>query len=128
MSQLDCEVCQKTLSFSEAAKCGECDSPNLFEYNLDFSECPVCGCKQLYRKKDFNQAVGCMIILIGALLVPWTYGISLLVLSLVDYLLYRRIKDSVECYKCKSEFKNAVVPEVLEPFDHHIAELYEPPH
>ncbi|MEA1882354.1 MAG: hypothetical protein U9N31_08150 [Candidatus Marinimicrobia bacterium] len=126
MSYLDCEVCKKAQSFSEAAQCGECHNPGLFENNLVFSECPVCGCKHQYRKKDFNQAVGCMIILIGALLVPWTYGISLLVLSLVDYLLYRRVKDSVECYKCKSEFKNVIVPDRLNVFDHHIAELYEP--
>ena len=66
-----------------------------------------------------------MIILIGALLVPWTYGISLLLLSILDYFLYRRIKDSVECYKCKTEYKNIDVPTSLQPFDHHVAELYE---
>lgn len=127
MSLIECEVCKKTKPFSEASNCGECDSPQLFVNPLDFTQCPVCECNHLYRKKDFNQAVGCMIILIGALLVPWTYGLSLLVLSLVDYLLYRRIKDSVECYKCKSEFKDVSVPEHLKPFDHHIAELYETP-
>ena len=79
----------------------------------------------VYKKKDFNQALGCMIILIGALLVPWTYGISLLLLSILDYFLYRRIKDSVECYKCKTEYKNIDVPTSLQPFDHHVAELYE---
>ena len=100
---------------------------SLFESNLDFVECPVCGCEHFYRKKDFNQAIGCIVILIGALLVPWTYGISLLVLSIVDYLLYRRVKDSVECYKCKSEFKDVLVPDRLNPFDHHTAELYELP-
>tara|TARA_B100001146_G_scaffold202232_1_gene194004 strand:- start:2063 stop:2458 length:396 start_codon:yes stop_codon:yes gene_type:complete len=126
MSQLDCEVCKKTKSFTEAKKCNDCNKSNLFEFDLDFSECPVCGCKHLYYKKDFNQAVGCIIILIGALLVPWTYGISLIVLSIIDFLLYRRIKDSVECYQCKSEYKNMAVPKGLNSFDHHTAELYEP--
>ena len=65
MSQLDCEVCKKTKSFTEAKKCNDCNKSNLFECDLDFSECPVCGCKHLYYKKDFNQAVGCIIILIG---------------------------------------------------------------
>ena len=110
MSQLDCEVCKKTKSFTEAKKCNDCNKSNLFEFDLDFSECPVCGCKHLYYKKDFNQAVGCIIILIGAVLVPWTYGISLIVLAIIDLLLYRRIKDSVECYQCKSEYKNMAVP------------------
>ncbi|MBC8345809.1 MAG: hypothetical protein ISR82_03580 [Candidatus Marinimicrobia bacterium] len=125
MSQLDCEVCKKTKLFTEAKECNECKKVILFENDLDFSECPVCGCNHLYRKKDFNQAIGCIIILIGALLVPWTYGISLIVLSIIDFLLYRRIKDSVECYQCKSEYKNMVVPEELNAFDHHTAELYE---
>jgi len=127
VSRLDCEICKKTKSFPEALYCNECQKPVLFESNLDFVECPVCGCEHFYRKKDFNQAVGCIVILIGALLVPWTYGISLLVLSIIDYLLYRRVKDSVECYKCKSEFKDVIVPDKLTPFDHHIAELYELP-
>ena len=56
----------------------------------------MCGCQNLYRKKDFNQVIGCLIILIGAILVPWTYGLSLIIISLVDFLLYRRVKDSVE--------------------------------
>ena len=125
MSQLDCEVCNKTKTFLEAVKCDKCQKSNLFDYSLSFSECPVCGCNHLYRKKDFNQAIGCIIILIGALLVPWTYGVSLIVLSIIDLLLYRRIKDSVECYKCKTEYKNMAVPEEIIPFDHHTAELYE---
>jgi len=127
VSLIECEVCKKTQSFSESSDCAECKSPQLFTNPLDFTECPVCGCKHLYRKKDFNQAIGCIIILIGAVLVPWTYGLSLLVLSLVDYLLYRRIKDSAECYKCKSEFKDTDIPDHLKSFDHHIAELYESP-
>ena len=125
MSQIECEVCKKTQSFSEASGCSDCTLPDLFNDLLDFTKCPVCGCKDLYRKKDFNQAIGCIIILIGAVVVPWTYGLSLVVLSLVDYLLYRRINDFAECYKCKSEFKDATVPDHLKPFDHHIAELYE---
>ena len=127
MSLVDCEVCKKVQPFSEAARCGECNNPDLFKRTLDFLECPVCSSKHLYKKKDFNTAVGCIIILIGALLVPWTYGLSLLVLSLVDLLLYHRIKDSIECYKCKSEFKDIILTEALTPFDHHMAELYESP-
>ena len=125
MKNIDCEVCKSEKFFSDAIHCKECKNPNLFEKNIDFSICPICDCKDLYRKKDFNQAVGCIIILIGAILVPWTYGVSLLVLSLVDFFLYQRVKDSVECYKCKSEYKNIAVPTQIKSFDHHIAELYE---
>jgi hypothetical protein len=40
-------------------------------------------------------------------------------------MLYSRIKDSIECYKCKVEFKNVEVPQNFTNFDHHIAEIYE---
>ena len=125
MKKIDCEICKKSKIFLDALSCEECHSPKYFNNELTFDICPICGCKDLYKKKDFNQAIGCLIILIGAIFVPWTYGISLLLLSLVDYLLYNRVKDSVECYKCKSEYKGIIVPDNIKPFDHHIAELYE---
>ena len=77
------------------------------------------------KKKDFNHTLGCLIILVGAVFVPLTYGISLVALFLLDLLLYGKIKDSVECYKCKTEYKNIVVPKNMMSFDHHIAEIYE---
>lgn len=88
-------------------------------------KCPQCECKHLYKKKDFNQSLGCLIILIGAVFVPFTYGLSLIVLFLFDLMLYSRIKDSIECYKCKVEFKDVEVPQNFTNFDHHIAEIYE---
>jgi hypothetical protein len=125
LSTFECVKCNKTISFEMVNECSHCKRPELFNSYLDFSLCPVCESKHLYKKKDFNQALGCLIILIGALFVPWTYGLSLLILSIVDYFLYNRIKDSIECYKCKTEFKNIEVPTILQPFDHHLAELYE---
>ena len=88
-------------------------------------KCPACGCKHLYKKKDFNQTLGCLVIIIGAVFVPVTYGLSLFLLFLLDLILYSRIKDSVECYKCKIEYKNVVVPKNFTNFDHHTAEIYE---
>ena len=93
--------------------------------NQKSPKCPACGCKHLYKKKDFNHTLGCLIILVGAVFVPLTYGISLVALFLLDLLLYGKIKDSVECYKCKTEYKNIVVPKNVMNFDHHIAEIYE---
>lgn len=88
-------------------------------------KCPKCGCKHLYKKKDFDQSLGCLIILIGAVFVPYTYGLSLAALFLFDLMLYRRTKDLIECYKCKVEFKDVRVPKYFTVFDHHIAEIYE---
>ena len=125
MKNINCEICKVEKFFLEAIHCNECNEPNLFKEDLNFSVCPICGCKDLYRKKDFNHTLGCIIILIGAIFVPLTYGISLLVLSLLDFLLYQRVKDSIECYGCKSEYKNIHVPTKIKSFNHHKAELYE---
>lgn len=75
------------------------------DYSVE--HCPICGCKHLYRQRDFNRALGCLLVAIGAALVPWTYGLSLIVLSAVDYWFYKRLSPSVVCYRCDTVFRDA---------------------
>jgi hypothetical protein len=69
--------------------------------------CPLCGCRHLYRQRDFNRALGCGLVVLGAVLVPWTFGLSLIVCSLIDLWLYRRLRDAVVCYKCDTVYRDA---------------------
>ncbi|HEX3554253.1 MAG TPA: hypothetical protein VIA62_13585 [Thermoanaerobaculia bacterium] len=69
--------------------------------------CPLCGCRHLYRQRDFNRALGCGLVVVGALLVPWTFGLSLAVCGLIDLWLYRRLKDVVVCYRCDTVYRDA---------------------
>src|SRR6185369_12707073 len=69
--------------------------------------CPLCGCRHLYRQRDFNRALGCTLVAIGAALVPWTFGLSLPVFGLVDLWLYRRLKDAPVCYRCDTAYRDA---------------------
>jgi len=69
--------------------------------------CPLCGCRHLYRQRDFNRALGCLLVAAGAALVPWTFGLSLLVFGLVDLWLYRRLRDAVVCYRCDTVYRDA---------------------
>jgi len=55
---------------------------------FDFSKCPHCKCEHFYRQKDFNRAIGCLVILIGAVFVPLTYGLSLVIVAIADWILY----------------------------------------
>jgi hypothetical protein len=48
-----------------------------------------------------------LIVAVGAVLVPWTYGLSLVFLSLVDFVLYLRLPLAVVCYKCDTVFRDA---------------------
>ena len=79
--------------------------------------CPVCTSRHLYRQRDFNRAVGCLLVAIGAALVPWTYGLSLIALSAVDLWLYHRLQLSVVCYKCDTVYRDARPTERQGEFD-----------
>ena len=86
------------------AGAGWSDEPGLRRVDV----CPLCGCEHLYRQRDFNRALGCALVAVGALLVPWTYGLSLVVLGLVDLALYYRLPESVVCYRCDTVYRDAV--------------------
>ena len=94
---------------------------------MEFDNCPKCNCEHFYQQKDFNRAIGCLVILVGAILVPFTYGLSLAVVAIIDWFLYSRVPDEMVCYKCREVFKDTKISQKIKPFDHHIAELYEEP-
>jgi len=77
------------------------------ENETSIDRCVICDCRHLYRQRDFNRALGCSLVAIGAILVPWTYGLSLVLLSLVDLILYYRLPESVVCYQCDTVYRDA---------------------
>ena len=90
-----------------------------------FDFCPICQCRQFYVTKDFNQLAGCLIMFFGIILVPKTYGLSLPVFALIDWLLYRKVKTITCCYRCGSEFRNFPSSAQFKPFMHHIGLKYD---
>ena len=69
--------------------------------------CPLCGCEHLYGQKDVNRILGCGLVLLGVVFVPWTYGLSLILLSAVDLVLYYRLPRAVVCYRCDTVYRDA---------------------
>ena len=126
-----CNECQKygevMLSGHITISCPHCqhnwgevkDIVSVFEY------CPVCRCRQFYTSKDFNQFLGCAIMLIGIVLVPVTFGLSLPVFALVDWFLHKRVQTIINCYKCGSEFRGFENSSDFKPFMHHIGLKYD---
>ena len=106
-----CKKCKQYLIVEISAnifiQCPKCHDPwgtiknpqNIFDY------CPICDCRQFYLSKDFNQFLGCSIMLVGIILVPWTYGISLPIFALIDWLLHRKVATIINCYHCGTEFR-----------------------
>ncbi len=116
------------MSVNSEIRCSHCgkESAEIPDIQKIFNACPFCQTKQFYRRKDFNQLLGCSFVLVGALLVPFTYGLSLPVLILIDWLIYRRVSDMAVCYSCGAEFRDiSSIPDNIIGFDHHTAELYE---
>ena len=91
-----------------------------------FESCPICQTTQFYIQKDFNRLAGCLILLVGILLVPKTYGLSLPFFAGIDWFIYRRIKTMVICYRCGAEFRGVAFPAGrFKPFMHHIGMKYD---
>lgn len=126
-----CEQCdeyaQVEIRSDEPIMCPECklNWGNAHKIETIFDRCPICLGNQFYSQKDFSQALGCLIMLIGICLVPFTYGLSLPVFAAFDWLLAKKVATMVVCYRCESEFRGFKVPEHLKPFMHHIGVRYD---
>jgi hypothetical protein len=87
--------------------------------------CAVCGDDKLYTQKDFDQRLGCLILVVGAALVPWTYGLSMGVCALADLLLYRALPPVTVCYVCKSRYRGLPLNPDHAPFELVTAQTWE---
>ena len=63
--------------------------------------------------------------IVGIVLVPLTYGLSLPVFALIDWFLHKRVPTIINCYKCGCEFRGFKNEEKFKPFLHHIGLKYD---
>lgn len=77
-------------------------------------QCSVCGCNHLYQQKDFNRRIGVGLIIAGIVLAYWTYGLSLLVVAILDFIIRRKVGDVGICYACKAEYRGDEVGKLPE--------------
>lgn len=75
--------------------------------------CPVCGCRELFVRKDFPQVTGFAIIVLAGILsmvlvgfrqVVWAVGI-LIAVAIIDAAIYLFTGRCLVCYRCRSEFR-----------------------
>ena len=79
--------------------------------------CAACDHDQLYFQKDFNRKTGIALVVLGSIFVPWTYGLSLLGVTILDYAVWRMVKDVIVCYRCQAVHRGYPPKPVLKPFD-----------
>lgn len=86
--------------------------------------CRSCEGRDFYLQKDFPRKIAVGLVLAGALTVPWTYGLSLVLVALVDFLLFRLVHWMTVCYRCRSEYRAFRRNPAHQEFDRHLDELY----
>ncbi|MCY4523363.1 MAG: hypothetical protein OXB84_01360 [Halobacteriovoraceae bacterium] len=104
-------------------QCDVCGEKRQVGFSTDHAggvlrECPECGRKDFYCQRDFNRKIGVFLFVIASILSIFTYGISLVVLWLVDMFLFKRLAQIAICYKCQTIFRGVDNIGEIRPFDH----------
>ncbi len=124
-----CPSCQN-LSFVQAKagslvcphcgqNCGKVDSADDFP-----TACPRCSCNDFYLVQKFNQGFGCLLVIIGILLVRRTYGLSLPAAALINWFLMAKTPTFALCYRCGAKFQGFEIPKNIKPFSQTLGAKY----
>jgi len=92
-ASMTCRVCRKEHAFH----------PERLAPGGGLLGCLACGHPELFTQKNFPRALGMTVVVIAALLAPFTYYISLGVAALIDAGIYWFGPDMVVCYVCDSQ-------------------------
>ena len=122
----------------DAIKCGGCgrNIPLSISESLRIGQgvdrCPVCSGAEFYGRKDFDPKMGLTVVIIGIAISATFYWFKrdliaysiLAAATLIDLIIYGRLKDLTVCYRCHTEFRG---PEARRApaFDLHTADVLE---
>ena len=118
-----CPKCEQRLSrvAGESARpCEHCGAATEVTAPPDgaiIDRCAACAHEDLYFQKDFNRTTGIALVAIGAVFVPWTWGLSLLGVTILDYIVWRMVKDVIVCYECQAVHRGYPSNPDIKPFD-----------
>ncbi len=115
-----CEIRLGRDAGEAAHACEGCNTPNEVTApppDTLIDHCAACGHDQLYFQKDFNRATGVTLVAIGAILAPFTYFISLAAVTVLDYVIWRMVKNVIVCYGCQAVHRGYPQNPAIKPFD-----------
>lgn len=118
-----CNSCEKRLARTAGEPahpcqhCGAASPVTAPPADARVDRCAVCDHDELYFQKDFNRTTGVALVALGAVFVPWTYGLSLLGVTILDYIVWRIVQDVIVCYRCQSVHRGYAPNPRLQPFD-----------
>jgi hypothetical protein len=109
------------------AACGECGGQHALHRDRlaetgGLLGCLACGHPELFTQKNFPRGLGMVIVVVAAVLAPFTFYISLGVAAAIDLLLYWYAPDMLVCYVCSSHHHRFPRDPIHPHFDREIAE------
>jgi hypothetical protein len=140
---IKCPKCDSALPVQaaerdEAIECGACGRQIAVHFSealrtdRGVDECPVCGGKDFYARKDFNPKTGLAFVVAGGVVSAVFYWFEMDLVAygilagavLVDLVVSRWLGEVTVCYRCHSEFRGRY--RVTAPaFDLHLADVFE---
>jgi hypothetical protein len=98
---LDCSHCEHKIA-----------TPQTSSDDTGFEKCVVCGCDELFIRKDFPQVLGVAIVIIGFAIstVFWAYRMpiaafaAMFAVAAIDFALYFFVPNALMCYRCHAQY------------------------
>ena len=125
----DCDTTSRlSLDDADSVSCAACDWKRPVKASVAKSQqvdaCLVCGCQELFLRKNFSQRVGVTIVVLAALgsSVAWAYHQLYLTYAILfaaaalDLVLYFSVGNLLQCYRCHAEYRGLAGLESGEPF------------
>ena len=109
--------------------CRHCNAPTSIGVedvtNGKLSACLLCGCRELFARKDFSQRLGVSIVVLGFLLstIAWDFHFRFLsyailfATALIDVVMYFTVGNLFQCYRCHAEYRRLAGLGDYAPFD-----------
>lgn len=127
-----CDKCDKDNLVALSNKltqidCQHCGNPTQVKLSKSMQSggkvdrCVLCEKIRFYVQKDFNPRLGILIFAIGVIFSYHTYFVSLVVATLIDFILYKVLKTVTICYNCRAVYRGFEEDPTHRGFDHNIA-------
>lgn len=94
-------------------------------------QCAVCGCREMFIRKDFPQRLGVAIVVVFGLIAVYCFTFSVLLAWAVlaaavvlDLVVYALIGKVTTCYACRAEYRKCSLNPEHEGFDLSTSEKY----
>lgn len=119
----NCPSCQQAnqaevVDTTDKMGCTACDWKRLLpadpHQRTHPTACLACGCRDLWRRKNFPPQIGVGIVVLAAILSTiayawhqplWSYGF-LMAAAAIDMILFALMQDVMVCYRCGARYLN----------------------